>query len=72
MLQVVFNTVWLVPLRLLLLVLPSVAVGIIVSGLASVGDRLDEDNPHPLRGWRRSGGGGRKGSLVVPPLLAHP
>ena len=58
MLQVVFNTVWLVPLRLFLLVLPSVAVGIILSGLTCVGDRLDEDNPHPLRGWRRSGVGG--------------
>ena len=51
--QVAFNTLWLLPLRLLLLVIPSFAGGIIVCILSILGDRLNEDKPQPLRGWRR-------------------
>lgn len=51
--QVIFNTLWLLPLRLLLLVFPTVVIGVIVLALSTVGERFDEENPQPQRSWRR-------------------
>ena len=53
-LQVVFNTFWLLPLRLVLFVIPSFCLGVCLCILSILGDSLDEKNPRPLRGWRRS------------------
>ena len=51
----IFNTLWLLPLRLFLIIIPSIVIGVIVCLVAIVGDRMDEKNPRPLQGWRRSG-----------------
>ena len=53
--QVVFNTLWLLPLRLLLIIVPTVVMGVAVCVLSILGERMDEENPHPQRSWRRSG-----------------
>ena len=52
--QVIFNTLWLLPVRLLLIVIPSLVVGSILFTLSMVGERFEEDNPQPQRSWRRS------------------
>jgi hypothetical protein len=51
--QVVFNTLWLLPLRLLLIIVPTVVMGVAVCVLSILGERMDEENPHPQRSWRR-------------------
>ncbi|CAI8034716.1 Lysophosphatidylcholine acyltransferase 1 [Geodia barretti] len=51
--KVVFNTFWLLPLRLVLFVIPSFCLGVCLCILSILGDSLDEKNPRPLRGWRR-------------------
>lgn len=51
--KVIFNTLWLLPVRLLLIVIPSLVVGSILFTLSMVGERFEEDNPQPQRSWRR-------------------
>ena len=53
--QVVFNTLWLLPLRLLLIIIPTVVMGVAVCVLSILGERMDEENPQPQHSWRRSG-----------------
>ena len=48
--QVAINTLWLVPLRLILFVIPTVLVGLLISFIAGV----REESTRPLRGWKKS------------------
>lgn len=50
--QVVFNTLLLLPIRLVV-VFSCVAMGSLALSLAIVGERFDAKKPHPLQGWRR-------------------
>ena len=52
-LQMVINALWLVPLRLFLLVFPATILGGISTAIITLCERFDEDDPHPLRGWRK-------------------
>ena len=53
-LQVTINALWLLPLRLIFIVLPSILMGALVCTLALCGcDRFNEDNPQPLNRWGR-------------------
>ena len=49
--KIVINTLWLVPLRLLLGVLPGAACVALVCAIAIPWGKIKEDQP--LRGWRK-------------------
>ncbi|KAL5467614.1 hypothetical protein EMCRGX_G031872 [Ephydatia muelleri] len=52
-LKIAFNSIWLFPLRLLFIVLPSVVMGSCLCMLSILCLSYNEEDPQPLTGWRK-------------------
>ena len=51
--QIAVNALWLLPIRLIFILLPSLVLGTLICASSSFCERYDPDNPTPRPRWRR-------------------